>query len=64
MGYVTGDDRRQPCLLPPVIDDYIEPSAPARVIDVFVDGLDFLTLGFGRAAAASTGRLGYDPRTC
>jgi transposase len=62
MGYVTGDDRRQPCLLPPVIDDYIEPNAPVRVIDVFVDGLDFLALGFERTAPASTGRPGYDPR--
>lgn len=37
MGYVTGDDR-QPCLLPPVIDDYVDSNAPVRVIDVFVDG--------------------------
>lgn len=62
MGYVTGDDRRQPCLLPAVIDDYVDPNAPVRVIDVFVDGLDFSALGFERAAPASTGRPGYDPR--
>lgn len=62
MGYVTGDDRRQPSLLPPVIDDYIDADAPARVVDAFVDGLDFLTLGFDRAVPASTGRPGYDPR--
>src|SRR5262245_19306823 len=62
MGYVTGDDRRQPCFLPPVIDDYIEPDAPVRVIDVFVDGLDFRALDFERATPASTGRPGYDPR--
>jgi transposase len=62
MGYVTGDDRRQPCLLPPVIDDYVDPNAPVRVIDAFVDGLDFSALGFERAAPASTGRPGYDPR--
>ncbi len=24
MGYVTGDDRRQPSLLSPVIDDYVK----------------------------------------
>lgn len=62
MGYVTGDDRRQPCLLPPVIDDYVDPNAPVRVIDVFVDGLDFSALDFERATPASTGRPGYDPR--
>jgi transposase len=62
MGYVTGDDRRQPCLLPPVIDDYVDPNAPVRAIDVFIDGLDFSAVGFERVAPASTGRPGYDPR--
>jgi transposase len=62
MGYVTGDDRRQPSLLPPVIDDYIDAGASVRVIDAFVDGLDFHALDFDRASPASTGRPGYDPR--
>ncbi len=62
MSYVTGEDRRQPSLLPPVIDDYVDANAPVRVIDDFVNGLDILTLGFNRAVPASTGRPGYDPR--
>ncbi|HUC19244.1 MAG TPA: transposase [Acetobacteraceae bacterium] len=62
MGYLEGDDRFQPCLLPPAIGDYVGRDAPVRVVDAFVDTLDFCTLGFGRAAPASTGRPGYDPR--
>ena len=33
-----------------------------RVIDAFVERLDFLALGFVRAEAAETGRPGYDTR--
>jgi transposase len=62
MAYVIGDDRFQPSFLPPIIEDYVEEGAPVRVIDAFVDSLDFSALGFGRAVAASTGRPGYDPR--
>jgi transposase len=32
------------------------------VIDAFVDGLNFSSLGFARAMPSSTGRPGYDPR--
>jgi transposase len=32
------------------------------VIDAFVDRLDMAALGFERAAAAETGRPGYDPQ--
>jgi len=62
MGYLAGDDRHQPCLLPPSIDEYVDQHAPVRVVDAFVDTLDFRTLGFNRATPASTGRPGYDPR--
>lgn len=62
MAYVAGDDRHQATLLPPVLDDYVDSAEPVRVLDAFVDGLDFTVLGFGRAAPASTGRPGYDPR--
>lgn len=62
MSYVTGDDRGQPQLLPPAIEDYVESSSPARVIDFFVDNLDFAALGFIRARPTSFGRPSYDPR--
>jgi hypothetical protein len=56
MGYLDGDDRFQPCLLPPAIDEYLAPDAVVRVVDALVGTLDFCTLGFDRAAPASTGR--------
>jgi transposase len=62
MGYLAGDDRHQPSLLPPAIDEYVDQDAPVRVVDAFVDTLDFRTLAFDRATPASTGRPGYDPR--
>ncbi|MBY6239584.1 IS1182 family transposase [Methylosinus sp. Sm6] len=62
MSYVTGADRHQSAFLPPAIEDYVEKTAPVRVIDAFVNQLDFSALGFGRAIPASIGRPGYDPR--
>jgi transposase len=62
MAYLAGEDRHQATLLPPVLDDYVDDQSSVRVVDAFVDGLGFTTLGFGRAAPASTGRPGYDPR--
>src|SRR5579871_4350894 len=62
MSYVRGEDRGQAALLPAVIEDYVTANAAVRLIDVFVDGLDMVELGFGRAVPASTGRPPYDPR--
>jgi transposase len=62
MAYVAGEDRHQATLLPPVLDDYVDDKSSVRVVDAFVDGLDFTILGFERAAPASTGRPAYDPR--
>jgi hypothetical protein len=50
MGYLTGDDRMQGCLLPLALDDYIDQDASARIADAIVDMLDFQTLSFNRAA--------------
>ena len=62
MGYIAGDERDQGLLLPARIEDYVSADAAVRVIDAFADGLDLAGLGFTRAAPASTGRPGYDPR--
>ncbi|WP_029006224.1 IS1182 family transposase [Azorhizobium doebereinerae] len=62
MVYIVGNDRQQPSFLPPAIDEYVGPDAHVRVIDAFVDKLDFRTLCFERSAPATTGRPGYDPR--
>lgn len=62
MGYIEGVDRHQEMLFPPALDDFVSESNPVRVIDAFVEGLDVQALGFARAAPASEGRPGYDPR--
>ena len=61
--FVEGEDRRQAALLPSCLDDYVSDDNPARVVDVFVDELDLLALGFDGMAPAATGRPAYHPRT-
>jgi transposase len=59
--FIEGFDRQQKLLLPDCVDDYVCEDGPVRVIDVFIDELDLLTLGF--AGGATTGRPGYHPAT-
>jgi len=59
MSYLRGPDRSEVQLLPACLDDYVAQDCPARFIDVYVEGLNFETLGF--AGAASTGRPPYHP---
>ena len=41
--------------------DYVSDTNPVRVVDVFVDGLDQVSLGFDGAIPADTGRPAYHP---
>jgi transposase len=59
--FIEGKDRRQRLLLPDCLDDFVGVESPVRVVDVFIDELDLVALGFG--AAAATGRPGYHPAT-
>lgn len=59
--FIEGCDRREQLFLPPCVDDYVAADSPVRIVDVFVDELDLVTLGF--ADAAATGRPGYHPAT-
>ena len=61
MPHIQGADRHAVIQFPPLLDDYITPDNPVRVIDAFVDQLDLQTLGFTRAVAARTGRPAYHP---
>ena len=61
--FVQGADRRQPTLLPECLDDYVVEDNPVRVVDVFVDELDLMGLGFEGMTPASTGRPAYHPAT-
>jgi transposase len=42
--FVECEDRPQGVLLPEYLDDYVSENNPVRVIDVFVDELDLLSL--------------------
>jgi transposase len=59
--FIEGCDRQQKLLFPDCVDDYVCEDSLVRVIDVFIDELDLLTLGF--SGSATTGRPGYHPAT-
>ena len=61
-GYIKGADRNQATLFPESLDDYVTEESAVRVIDVFVDELDLLSLGF-KTEPVDTGRPGYHPST-
>jgi transposase len=62
-GYIDGQDRTQSVLFPERLDDWIDEDNPVRAVDVFVEGLDLVGLGFERAQPAETGRPAYHPAT-
>jgi transposase len=61
--FVECEDRRQGVLLPEYLDDYVSENNPVRVIYVFVDELDLLSLGFEGVIPEATGRPSYHPAT-
>jgi transposase len=62
MAYIEGEARQQQMMFPPTLDELIPADHICRVIEGFVNQLDFEALGFVRAEPAETGRPGYDPR--
>src|SRR5271163_5083419 len=61
--FVEGADRGQSTLFPALLDDYVGEDNPVRAIDVFVDGLDLVKLGFDGVEPLATGRPAYHPAT-
>ena len=59
--FIQGEHRGQSTLLPESLDDYVNDTNPVRVVDVFVDELDLVRLGFESAIPADTGRPAYHP---
>ncbi len=59
--FIEGLDRGQSTLLPECLDDWIDDDNPARAVDVFVDGLDLVELGFDGVVPEATGRPSYHP---
>ncbi|HEX6792382.1 MAG TPA: IS1182 family transposase [Casimicrobiaceae bacterium] len=61
MGYVRGEGREQGTLFPVRLDELVPAEHGVRVIEAFVDRLNLVELGFGKATPAVTGRPPYDP---
>lgn len=61
--FIPAESRTQTTLLPESLDDYIGDDNPVRVVDVFVEELDLVALGFESATASTTGRPAYHPST-
>ena len=61
--FVVGDDRCQSTLFPERLDDYLGEDNPVRAIDVLVEELDLVKLGFDCIEPEATGRPAYHPAT-
>jgi len=59
--FVEGTDRGQSTLFPECLEDWICEDNPVRAIDVFVDELELVELGFGGVDPEATGRPSYHP---
>jgi len=60
--FIGGETRTQATLFPEQLDDCVAEENAVRVIDVFIDGLDLLGLGF-KIEPVDTGRPAYYPST-
>ena len=60
--FVEGVDRGQVTLFPEQLSDWIDEDNPVRVVDVFVEELDLVGLGFVGVDPKATGRPSYHPR--
>jgi len=56
-----GMARTQTALLPAAVEDYVGAHALVRVIDLYVDGLDLVRLGFKKSVPLGEGRPPYAP---
>lgn len=61
MPHKKGTDRNQLYLLPPTLDDFISEDNPVRIIEAFVDTLDFEKLQFKKVRTKEKGCRPYHP---
>ena len=59
--FIEGANREQSTLLPESLDEWIDDSNPVRAVDVFVEGLNLVKLGFDGVVPEATGRPSYHP---
>ena len=62
MRYMKGTDSRQMTMGIWSIEEEVAENSPARFIEVFVDSVDVVEVGFSRAEPAHTGRPAYSPQ--
>lgn len=63
MSYKQPHNRAQPLLLPPSVDDFIQPDNPVMAIDAYVDSLDLARLGFLKPQPKhNSGQPAFHPR--
>ena len=53
--FIQGEHRGQSTLLPESLDNYVSDTNSVRIVDVFVDELDSVKLGFYGVIPAETG---------
>jgi len=61
MPHIESTPRNQYLLFPPIIEDWVPQTHPARIIDLFVESLDTKTLGIEENNDL-TGRPNYEPK--
>ena len=59
--FIEGVDRTQTTCFPDRLEDFVSEDNPVRVIDVFINQLDLLKLGFEGVEPLATGRPAYHP---
>jgi len=62
MNYITGFNRKQAVLIPHTIEDLIEENNPIRFIDVFVNSLKVVEMGFKDVSLNKNGRPPFHPK--
>jgi len=61
MGFLGGENRQQPVLLPQSLAELVPEESVARVIDLWVDSLNMAELGFVGTEPSKRGRPAYSP---
>jgi transposase len=61
VGHRSGQQRQQAALFPLMLDELVEQDSLVRVIDLWVDSLDLVELGFKKAVAHRLGQPPYAP---
>ncbi len=54
--FVEGVDRGQMTLLPECLEDWVDENNYVRAVEVFIEALDLVELGFDGARPMATGR--------